>query len=112
MNNQHNPKTYLADIISCIENCQSFTTDMDFITFNSDLKTSSAVLHQIMIIGEATKKLGTKFTANYPEIPWRHMAGMRDVLIHNYEDADLSIAWSVVQNEFPKLLIQLKAILK
>ena len=85
---------------------------MDFEAFNNDLKSSSAVLHQIMIIGEASKKLGLDFTKNYPNIPWKKMAGMRDVLIHNYEDADLSVAWGVVINEFPKLLPELKNILE
>ena len=110
MSNQHNPKSYIADIIECMQNCQSFTAGMDFNTFENDLKTSAAVLHQIMIIGEATKKLGHDFTNNYPHIPWKQMAGMRDVLIHNYEEADLSIAWGVINNDFPKLIIELKKI--
>jgi uncharacterized protein with HEPN domain len=62
---------------------------MDQAGFLSDLKTQSAVLHQLMVLGEAVRRLATGFRESHPEIPWALMAGMRDKLIHAYDAVDL-----------------------
>ena len=64
----------------------------------------SAILYQITIIGEATKRLSQTFRAQHPEIPWREMAKMRDVIVHKYDQLDFDIIWDVVQNKLPELL--------
>jgi uncharacterized protein with HEPN domain len=112
MTKLRDPKVSLHDILECANNCIGFTKDMSFEEYGADIKTVSAVLHQIMIIGEAAKRLGTKFTDEHPSVPWREMAGMRDILIHHYEDSDLAISWSVVQNELPKIANQIEIILE
>jgi uncharacterized protein with HEPN domain len=85
-----------------------FTEGLTFEEFEKDLKTISAVLHQLMIMGEAVKRLEVKFKSNYPHIPWKEMAGMRDVLIHQYEDSDLAIIWAVVKKNLPTLVKDIK----
>ena len=62
---------------------------MDKETFLKDIKTQSAILHQLMVIGEAVKRLSQDFRTRYPELPWELIAGMRDKLIHGYDIVDL-----------------------
>lgn len=71
----------------------------------------SAILYQIAVIGEATKRLSPEFRQQHPEIPWRDIAGMRDVLIHKYDQVDFDVIWDVVQNKLPELLTLLEPIL-
>lgn len=71
----------------------------------------SAILYQIAIIGEATKRLSQDFRQQHPEIPWREIAGMRDMLIHKYDQVDFDVIWDVVQSKLPELLTQLEPIL-
>jgi uncharacterized protein with HEPN domain len=80
----------LLDILQAARLIQQFTADCpDERAFREDVKLQSAVLHQITILGEATKRLFDAFLEAHPAIPWRQMASMRDVLIHGYDDIDL-----------------------
>lgn len=71
----------------------------------------SAILYQITIIGEATKRISQSYRQRHPEIPWRGMAGMRDVIVHEYDQLDFEVIWDVVQNKLPELLILLEPLL-
>jgi uncharacterized protein with HEPN domain len=71
----------------------------------------SAILHQITIIGEATKRLSQEFRQQHSGIPWRDIAGMRDVIVHEYDQVDLDVVWDVVQNKLPELLTLLEPLL-
>ena len=64
----------------------------------------SAILYQITIMGEATKRLSREFRAAHPEIPWDDVAGMRDVIAHQYDPIDLDIVWQVIGRNIPELL--------
>jgi uncharacterized protein with HEPN domain len=66
------------------------------------------VLHQLLVIGEATKRLSRDFRASHPGIPWTQMSGMRDHLIHGYDDVDLSEVWSTATVDVPKLLAEIE----
>lgn len=65
-----------------------FTQDISRAEFEADLKTQSAVLYQIAILGEAVKRISQDFRNQHPEISWAAIAGMRDKLIHDYEGVD------------------------
>jgi uncharacterized protein with HEPN domain len=78
--------------------------------FNADFKTQSAVLHQIIILGEAVKRLSTDFRQAHPSVPWNEIAGMRDRCVHGYDDVDLDIVWDVVSNHAPKVIAYLETI--
>ena len=70
-----------------------------------------AVIRRIEIIGEATKNISMEFRSKHPDIPWRSMAGMRDVLIHEYFGVDLILIWDTVINKIPKLKMQIEEII-
>lgn len=77
---------------------------MNLTEFVEDLKTQSAVLHQLLIIGEAEKRLTPEFRAAHPEVPWKLIAGTRDKLIHFYEGVDLEETWKTIEADLPHLI--------
>jgi len=101
-------KAYIQDILQACENCINFINQMTYEQFEKDLKTTSAVQHQILIIGEVVKRVSQKLRNDNPEIPWKAMAGMRDVLIHSYQSADFYEIWQTVRKAMPELILKLK----
>jgi uncharacterized protein with HEPN domain len=69
------------------------------------------VCRNLEILGEASRKIGPEFRAAHPEIPWREMNDLRNVLIHNYEGADVDLVWGIVDRDVPKLLAAIGSIL-
>ena len=103
-------KSYIQDILNSCNKCLAFTKGMSFEDFEKDDKTISAVQHQILIIGEATKRLSIEFRNKHIHIPWKAMAGMRDILIHSYENADLEEIWKTIQIVMPDLISKLSVL--
>ncbi len=87
--------SYLLDIVNAAKSAQGFVVGMTQEEFNTDEKTQAAVERKLEIIGEATKRLSDEFRAEHREVPWQRIAGMRDVIIHDYDDVDLKQVWSV-----------------
>jgi uncharacterized protein with HEPN domain len=79
--------------------------------FFRDETLKRAVVRSLEIIGEATKKIPADFKYKYNSIEWRHMAGMRDRLIHDYLGVDYSIVWDVMQNKIPDLYEEIMEVL-
>jgi uncharacterized protein with HEPN domain len=71
--------------------------------FREDDKTMSAVIRKFEIIGEATKHIPEEILKQYPNVPWKEMAGMRDKLIHFYFGVDYQLIWITIKERFPKL---------
>ena len=94
----------LLDIATASRLVLEFTEGMDKAAFLVDIKTQSSVLHQLMVMGEAVKRLSDDFRARHPEIPWTLMAGMRDKLIHGYDIVDLEEVWKTANRDVPDLL--------
>jgi uncharacterized protein with HEPN domain len=83
---------------------QSFVEGLSLQEFQTDLRTQSAVLHQLLITGEAVKRLSMDFRDENPDVPWKLIAGMRDHLIHAYDTVDLEEVWSTETVDIPALL--------
>lgn len=101
----------LADIVDAARLAVSFTKGVDRDAFDADLMIQSAVIRQIEVMGEATKRLSEQFRESNPQIPWRNIAGMRDILIHAYDHVDPDEVWNAVQNSIPGLLRQIEKLL-
>jgi len=69
------------------------------------------VLHNLQIIGEASKKLPSDLKKSHPNVPWKEIAGMRDVIVHDYFGISLEIVWDVIQNRIPDLKAAINAML-
>jgi uncharacterized protein with HEPN domain len=94
---------YLDDIHNAIAEVEEFTRGMTFEEFAADKKTVNAVIRSLEVLGEATKGIPATFRRKYPNIPWSKMAGMRDVLIHDYMGVDLKTVWKVAMERLPEL---------
>lgn len=84
---------------------------MSRVEFDNDYKTQCAIIRQLEIIGEAAKRLSDSFKAEHLDIPWKSMAGMRDYLIHGYDDLDIERIWNTVTNDIPVLMQKIKPLL-
>src|SRR5262245_15387717 len=98
----------LLDILRAARLAVAFTGDLDKLAFLSDLKTQSAILHQLLVLGEAVKRLSEEFCTSHPAMPWRMIAGMRDKLIHAYDAVDLDEVWKTVSIDIPHLITLLE----
>jgi uncharacterized protein with HEPN domain len=101
----------LIDIITALRRILRYTNGIDRIALENNDEKLSAVLYQITIIGEATKRLSPSLRQQHTEIPWREMAGMRDVIVHEYDQLDFAVIWDVVHNKLPELLTLLEPLL-
>ncbi|GAB6182279.1 HepT-like ribonuclease domain-containing protein [Thermodesulfovibrio hydrogeniphilus] len=105
-------KLFIKDILEAIERIEKFTKNMDYQAFFEDEKTNSAVVWQILIIGEATKNIPKVIKEKYKDIPWKEMAGMRDKISHAYFGIDFEIVWKVIQDRLPEIKPKIEKILK
>ena len=80
--------------------------------FNRDEMLQVWVLHHLQIIGEAVSRLTLELLERYPQVPWRNMIGMRNILVHQYFEVDLAVVWQVVDRDIPSLKMQITSILK
>lgn len=94
----------LLDIVRAGQLVLEFTQGLNREQLELDVLRQSAILYQIAIIGEATKRLSREFREQHPEVPWDDMAGMRDIITHHYDRLDLDIVWQVIQRNIPQLL--------
>ena len=98
------PRLYLEDILEAGRKIQGFCMGMDEGAFLGNDLVSDAVVRNLEIIGEAAKRVPGEWRAQAPEVPWREIAGFRDVIAHAYFGLDLGIVWRVVQEDLPQLL--------
>lgn len=94
---------HLLDILRAARQAIEFKGPADKAEFLDDAKTQSAVLHQLLIVGEAVKRISPEFRAAHPEVPWKLIAGTRDKLIHFYQGVDLEEVWKMVTSDLPEL---------
>jgi len=100
------PRDYrvcLEDILQCIERVRDYATGLTRDGLLSDRRTLDAVVRNLEVIGEAVKGLPNEVRAGHPEAEWQKIAGLRDILIHQYFGIDVEIIWDVIQNKLPGL---------
>jgi len=102
---------FLNHIIESIELVKNYMKDVSVDDFYKSIPTQDKVYRRLEIIGEAVKNLPSDFKEKHNYINWKKIAGMRDVLIHNYFGIDSELAWKAAVEELPKLEIQIKKII-
>jgi len=98
---------YLNHILDSITDIEDFVIGYNEITFIGDKKTFNASIKMFEVIGEATKKISTELKLRFSFIEWKKIAGLRDILIYNYEGVDLSAIWQIIRINLPILKIQI-----
>lgn len=105
------PKVFLDHILECIKLIEEYTKGKTRDDFLSSVGFQDMVVRRLEIIGEAVKNLPQEIKEKHPDIPWKRIAGMRDILIHEYFGIDLGLTWEVVEKELPslkKMIIEIK----
>ena len=93
---------YLQHILECIRKIEAYAEVGKEVFMKTDYW-QDAIIRNFEIIGEAAKQLSDELKEANPEIPWRNVAGFRDVLIHDYMGIDLNAVWKIIENELPIL---------
>jgi uncharacterized protein with HEPN domain len=104
-------RVYLEDILEATRKIASYTANLSKAAFLDDEKTFDAVVRNLEVIGEAVKKLPEDLRAQHPALEWKKMAGLRDILIHEYFGLDSEIVWDIVKNKVPTLNQEVRAML-
>ena len=103
---------YLHHMLDAIQSIESYTRNVTEGQFLKTKLIQDAVIRNLEIIGEAAKQISKTVRGRYPKIDWGNIAGMRDVLIHDYLGVDLDVVWEVVHHDLPELKRNLRKILE
>ena len=101
---------YIQHILDEIEYLQSIRDTVTLEELTTNRTTEHAVTRALEIIGEASKNVPEKIKREYPDIPWKFMAGLRDKIIHGYFAINYDIVWDVIQHKLPELEPQIRAL--
>jgi len=96
-------RVYLDNILEATRKITVYTGSLSKAAFLEDEKTLDAVVRNLEVIGEAVKKLPENLRAKHSAVEWKKIAGLRDILIHEYFGLDAEIVWDIVQNKVPAL---------
>lgn len=104
-------RVYLDDIVEAAARISDYIRGLDIEGLKNDRKTLDAIVRNLEVIGEATKGIPDEVRSRYPDIEWKKIAGLRDILIHQYFGIDVNIVWDVIKNKLPLFERQVKSIL-
>ena len=102
---------WVLDILQASRKIVEYARDLDEEHFQASRLHQDAVLRQLTIIGEAAKRVSAEFRVSHPEVPWRQVAGFRDVVVHDYSRVDLQEVWRIVQENLPTLMTLLEPLI-
>jgi uncharacterized protein with HEPN domain len=102
---------FLDDIAECCERIEEYIGTMTEEEFDSNIEKQDAVLRRIEIMGEAVKHISSATKERYPNVPWRQIAAMRNIVINQYFGLTTALVWRVAANDIPNLKAQIQAII-
>ena len=109
MSEERDIGVYLEDILESIQRIEKYVREAES---KDDGQVQDAVIRRLEIIGEAVKKIPDEFKKKHTLIPWKQIAGMRDVLIHEYFTVDMERVWNTVGRDFPEFKTEIAKLLK
>lgn len=112
MKAKKDPKIFLKHTLESISEIDRNTKNLSEDNFFDSVTIQDAVVRRLEIIGEAVKNLPPSFRNKHPKIPWKKIAGMRDVLIHEYFGVNIGLVWKIVNKDIPKLKKQISELLE
>ncbi len=104
-------RSRLEHIASHAQEAVDFARACSRADLDSNRLLNLALVRLLEVVGEAASQVSTEGRLRYPELPWRHMIGLRNRLIHGYDEVNFDILWDLIQNDLPPLLVQLEQIL-
>ena len=105
-------KLYLIHLSESITKIESYTKDLDYAAFMQSTLVQDAVLRNLQVLAESTQRLSDHFKKHHPEIEWYKIAGMRNILVHDYLGIELETVWGVVTDKLPELKSVIQSALK
>lgn len=106
------PSIFIGHILDSICDIENYTTDLNKSDFSKSKMAQDAIVRRIEIIGEAVKNLPNDFKAEHKGIPWKDVAGMRDILVHEYFGVNINVVWRTVKEDIPLLKKQILKLTK
>ena len=103
---------YLADILRAAKAIRQFVAGVTKEQFLANEEKYEAVNRKFEIIGEASRHLSPEMRQQFPDVPWRLITAMRNILIHDYDDVDLNVVWHTAQDDLPPLIAQMETYLE
>ena len=104
-------RAYFRDILEAIRKIKRYTENINFEEFADNELIQDGVVRNLEIIGEAVKNIPEDVKRDNPDVEWRKIAGLRDILIHAYFGIDVEVVWDIVKNKVPKLKEKVENIL-
>lgn len=101
---------YLLDILNAARGARQYLNARTFESFLSDVQCQDAVVRRLEIMGEAARRISMETRSELTDLPWEQMIGIRNVMIHDYDDIDLNIVWDTVMKDLPPVIERLEFI--
>jgi uncharacterized protein with HEPN domain len=103
--------TFIGDVLDAIKCIEGYLRGVDKDAFEENRMMQDAIMHQIEIIGEASNRISDEFQDKYPDLPWMQMRAIRNKIVHDYREVNLSVIWDTAKNNLPSLKKQIKKLL-
>ena len=104
--------SHLQDMLNTCRKIRGFVDDLDRSAFASDIRTYDATLFNIALLGETATRIPKEFRDEHSEILWRDIIGVRNRIIHVYPGVDADVVWSIIEDDIPRLMLQVQALLE
>jgi len=102
-------RLYLIHVLECVERIQSYIKGGKS-RFDKDTKTQDAVIRNLQILAESTKRMSKRLKDQHPKIDWNGMVGFRNILVHDYLGVDVDRVWEIVSHDLPLIKRQFQSI--
>ncbi len=112
MKKPKDPKIFLEHILENIEKIENDFDGLSEVRFSKSVNIQDATLRRLEVIGEAVKNISLSFRKKYSLIPWKKMAGLRDIIVHEYFGVEMELVWQICIKDIPKLKKQISAIVE